>query len=133
MLGGGTMLKKDASGNIEVTRGDFLPLKVSTKDAKTGQPYVFHVGEVLRFTITERKECGEVLLEKYVTVTEEGETVPIIIPADDMKIGELINKPTIYWFEVELNPETSPQTIIGYDEDGAKLFTIYPEGSDKNE
>lgn len=126
------MLKKDASGNIEVTRGDFLPLKVSTKDAKTGQPYVFHVGEVLRFTITERKECGEVLLEKYVTVTEEGETVPIIIPADDMKIGELINKPTIYWFEVELNPDTpETQTIIGYTTaQGPKTITLMPESGD---
>ena len=45
-------------------------------------------------------------------------------------IGEVINKPTNYWYEIELNPNTQPQTIIGYDEDGEKLFVLYPEGSD---
>ena len=57
----------------------------------------------------------------------------IALEGYETKFGEVINKPKQYWYEVELNPETSPQTIIGYDEEGAKLFTIYPEGSDKSE
>lgn len=36
-----------------------------------------------------------------------------------------------YWYEVELNPETEAQTIIGYDEDGPKIFRLYPEGDDE--
>ena len=26
--------------------------------------------------------------------------------------------------------DTQPQTIIGYDEDGAKVFRLFPEGAD---
>lgn len=43
----------------------------------------------------------------------------------------MVNKPTDFWYEVELNPDTAPQTIIGYDkETGAKIFRLYPEGGD---
>jgi hypothetical protein len=31
---------------------------------------------------------------------------------------------------VEVNPEIQPTTIIGYDEDGAKIFKLFPEGGD---
>jgi hypothetical protein len=47
-----------------------------------------------------------------------------------MKIGDVISKHKDYWYEVVLNDDTLPQTIIGYDEDGAKLFRLFPEGDD---
>jgi hypothetical protein len=31
---------------------------------------------------------------------------------------------------VELNPFTNPQTIIGYNDDGAKIMRLFPEGKD---
>ena len=49
------------------------------------------------------------------------------ILGSEMKIGELTNKPIEYWYEIELNDE---ETIIGYDEDGAKKLILYPEGAD---
>lgn len=52
---------------------------------------------------------------------------------DETKIGEYISKPKEYWYEIELNPETYPQTIIGYDEDGPKVLILYPEGGDYND
>ena len=48
----------------------------------------------------------------------------------DTKIGEVINKPTDYWYEVEVNPHTNPQTIIGYGEEGAAIFKLFPEGDE---
>jgi hypothetical protein len=51
----------------------------------------------------------------------------------DTTIGEIINKSREYWYEIELNPDTASQTIIGHDEDGAKKFVLYPEGSEQNE
>ena len=56
--------------------------------------------------------------------------VEIFLHGAETKFGEVINKPVDYWYEVELNPETKPQTIIGYDEDGAKVFKLFPEGRD---
>lgn len=127
------MLKKDADGNIEITRGNILPLKVSTKDAKTGEPYTFKIGDIVKFSITEKKDCGAVVLEKRVEVLEESTTVPIVVTADEMKIGELISKPEVYWYEVELNPDTpETQTIIGYTTAaGPKTITLTPESGDK--
>ena len=52
----------------------------------------------------------------------------ISLNKEDTTIGDIINTPIDYWYEVQLNPETNPQTIIGYDENGAKIFRLYPEG-----
>ena len=38
-----------------------------------------------------------------------------------------MNIPTEYWYEIELNNEN---TVIGYDNNGPKLFVLYPEGED---
>ena len=60
----------------------------------------------------------------------EAESVTINLTKEDTKIAEIINKPVDYWYEIEMNPDTEPQTIIGYDEDGEKIFRLYPEGSE---
>ena len=124
------MKKIDAKGNIEVTRGDVLPLSIATKD-KEGNDYVFKVGDVVRFKVMEKKKCNCVVLSKDVTVEQETTAVEIDLTSEETKIGTLINKHVDYWYEVELNPDTYCQTIIGYTkEDGAKLFTLLPEGDD---
>ena len=63
----------------------------------------------------------------------EEDSVRIRLRREDTKIGDIIHKPVKYWYEVELNPDTEPQTIVGYDDDGPKIFTLYPEGADENE
>ena len=40
----------------------------------------------------------------------------------------LTNKPVTYWYDLVLN-ETN--TIIGYDEDGAKKIIVYPEANEE--
>ena len=117
---------------IRMTRGDVAAFSVSTKNGD--EDYVFQVGDIVRFKVFKNKDCGCVELQKDVEVKEEATTVDINLTKEDTKIGELVNKPTTYWYEVELNPETNPQTIIGYDDEtGAKLFTLYPEGGDVND
>jgi len=124
------MYKIDSKLNIEVTRGDVLPLTIGAKD-KDGTDYIFVAGDVVRVKVMERKKCNCVVLSKDVTIENETTTVEIDLTSEETKIGTLINKPTIYWYEVELNPDTRCQTIIGYtSEDGAKLFTLLPEGDD---
>lgn len=68
---------------------------------------------------------GAVLL-KEITVNGSQQSVEITCTKEEMTIGELINKPVEYWYEIELNNE---HTVIGYDENGAKILLLFPEGS----
>lgn len=115
--------------SIYVTRGDVVILSVKADFNDT--PYTFKPGDILRIKVFEKKNCSEVVLEKDFPVTSETQSVQIYLSEKDTKIGGIISKPVDYWYEVELNPLTEPQTIIGYDEDGAKIFKLFPEGATK--
>lgn len=113
---------------IFCTRGDAGGFAVQATLA--GEAYTFRAGDVVRFKVFAKKDCENVVLQKDVTVSEDTTQVEINLDGDDTKFGEVISKPTDYWYEVELNPETKPQTIVGYDEEGAKIFKLFPEGKD---
>lgn len=117
-------------GSIYLTRGDIANIEVNAV-TPSGEPYVFKVGDVVRFRVFKRQGCNCVEIQKDFVVEEESESVKLYLNKNDTKIGELINKPVNYWYEVELNPETEPQTIIGYDESGEKIFKLFPEGGDR--
>lgn len=114
--------------SIYVTRGDMLYLKVKADDG--GVPYTFQVGDVLRFKVFGKKDAENVLLQKDFPVAALTQAVEVILDEQDTKIGEVISKPKDYWYEVELNPFDNPRTIIGYDENGPKVFRLLPEGKD---
>ena len=116
---------------IHITRGDAAQfhIKAMVDDAE----YIFQPEDVVRFNVYAKKDCSNVVLTKDVAVTEETDAVLVELNKEDTKIGEVISKPTDYWYEVELNPENNPQTIIGYDENGAKIFKLFPEGGAINE
>ena len=122
--------KEDLS--ISLTRGDIAAIEVSAnnKVGETVTPYIFKVGDVVRIQVTEKGNVGKVVIRKDVVVDAETETVDILLETEDTAIGELINKPVNYWYEIELNPDTDPQTIIGYDNNGPKIFRLFPEGDD---
>lgn len=120
----------NSDGSIHATRGDVGSFEVSIKvDESTD--YVFKSGDIVRFNVHERNHPERVVLIKNVKVETETSTVVISLSKEDMKIGDYISKPVNYWYEVELNPDTTPQTFIGYDSDGPKIFTLYPEGADE--
>lgn len=115
--------------SIYATRGDIVFFSVSAEDE--GYPYKFKAGDVVRFKVYEKKNAENVVLQKdFPVVMLETPDVGIYLTAEDTKIGDVISKHKDYWYEVELNPDSAPQTIIGYDEDGAKLFRLFPEGAD---
>ena len=116
---------------INITRGDSAVLSVSATISDTS--YEFKPDDVIRLKVFARKDCTDVVLQKDITVTEATSDVEIALTSEDTTIGEVISKPTDYWYEVELNPETKPQTIIGYDDNGAKVFKLFPEGGVANE
>lgn len=116
--------------SIYATRGDIVFFSVTAVDHLTEEKYIFQAGDVLRIKIYGKKEAENVVLQKDFPVFETGESVEIFLTEEDTKIGEVISKPKDYWYEVELNPNSNPQTIIGYDEDGARVFKLFPEGAD---
>ena len=121
----------DNDMTIHITRGDAAVFSVSASigDAE----FEFSQGDVVRLKVFAKKNCEDVVLQKDTEVTEATNAVGIVLGKEDTTIGEFISKPTDYWYEVELNPETNPQTIVGYDDVGAKIFKLYPEGGVANE
>ena len=117
--------------SIYATRGDIVFFTVSANEE--GEPYSFKAGDVVRIKVFGKKDAEKVVLEKDFPVNEETQEVEILLDKEDTKIGEVISKPKDYWYEIELNPLTNPQTIVGYDEDGPKIFKLFPEGKDLTE
>ncbi len=122
------MFKINDNMSIYATRGDIVAFSVVATEGENN--YIFKEGDVVRIKVVEKKDCESVVLQKDFAVTEEAESVNIFLGEADTRFGEVISKPTDYWYEVELNPNTNPQTILGYDEDGAKIFKLFPEGKD---
>lgn len=114
--------------SIYITRGDAAVFSVGANVGETA--YTFRDGDVVRFKVFAKKDCEDVVLQKDTEVTEATSTVEITLNGTETTISEVISKPTDYWYEVELNPDTHPQTIIGYDENGAKVFRLFPEGGE---
>lgn len=114
--------------SIYATRGDIVFFSVQANE--DGEIHKFQPGDVVRIKIYGRKDASTVVLEKDFPVMVETESVEIFLDSEDTKIGGVISKPKDYWYEVELNPLSNPQTLIGYDEDGAKIFKLFPEGAD---
>lgn len=117
--------------SIYATRGDIVFFTVTAEDE--GVPHVFKAGDVVRIKIYGKKDASAISLQKDFPVVKDCESVEIYLSKEDTKIGGVISKPKDYWYEVVVNDDTKPQTIIGYDEDGAKVFKLFPEGKDLTE
>jgi hypothetical protein len=122
------MFKVNEDKSIYLTRGDHIQLTLMASDGD--DDYTFRQGDLVRFKVFEKKNCENVVLQKDFRVESDTTEVVITLEEEDTKIGEEISKPKDYWYEVEVNPEIQPTTIIGYDEDGAKIFKLFPEGGD---
>ena len=122
------MFKIDGT-TIKITRGDIATIEV-TANSDSNSLYEFKAGDILRLKVFKKKDCACVIMYKDVEVTEPTTAVNIPLTSAETKIGELTSKKVEYWYEIELNPETAPQTIVGYDLEGEKIFMLYPEGDE---
>ncbi len=125
------MFVVNEDNSIYLTRGDVAAFYVTAKD-QNGEPYIFQPGDIVRINIHGRKECDLVVYQKDFPVDVETERVEVFLPEEGTKLGEIISKPKDYWYEITLNPDTNPQTIIGYTEDGATVLKLFPEGGYSN-
>ena len=125
--------------SVSLNRGDAGIIKIPRKvDGK----YEVNTGDVLRLRVFPKKNCEKVELIKDYSVSSTSEYIELALSGSDTRLGDVINKPTTYWYEIEQNPEWSlsdgavgvyPKTIVGYDEDGPKVFLLYPEGDDSGD
>lgn len=112
---------------IYITRGDVASLDVTIYQ-EDGSYYVFQKGDEVRLTVVEKNNYDNVLIQKTAKAIDGDQYVTITLEKEDTRFSQIISKPVDYWYEIELNPNDDPQTIIGHDEDGPKIFRIYPEG-----
>lgn len=116
---------------INCTRGDVGTFTVGATIG--GERYTFRSYDIVRLKVCEKKNYSNVVLSKDFNAVDGSNHVTIYLNKNDTKFGDVINKPTDYWYEIILNDDTKPQTIIGHTEEGAKVFKLFPEGGDVNE
>ena len=110
--------------SIEINRGDAGTIKLKNKDGN------FNIGDTIKFSILKKGDYKEVVLQKTYEIQEETNTCDLDLSSEDTRIGEIISKPVTYWYEIEYNGQ---QTLIGYDDSGAKKFILYPEAPEKED
>lgn len=115
---------------IFVTRGDAGTISFGTNIAGADS-FTFEPGDVVRFKAFKKKQHDAVVIQKDVLIDTVTTKTTIELSSSDTKIGSIINKPVDYWYEIEINPDTSAaMTPIGYDTEGPKIFRLFPEGGD---
>lgn len=132
------MLKIEGK-NIEITRGNVLPLAITAGNDIDDTDYEFEKGDILRFKIYDSKDVNKIYLQKDFKVEENAIEVILTMTAGEMTIGDLSNRQATYWWEVDLNPETdNEETIIGCElteteELNPAIIVILPEGGIKDQ
>lgn len=112
------------NNTIRINRGNSLSLDISIKDGDND--YVFKEGDVVGIAIyTAYGMNKEALASKFVNATAGTTVTNVTLTSDEMKIGDPQNYSVTCWYEITLNNET----VLGYDEEGAKELILYPEGA----
>lgn len=107
---------------ISINRGDRGTIKlINTYDK-------FKIGDKIKFSIMEKDNYNNVVFQKVFTVIEESREFYLTLTSEDTKIGDIISKQVVYYYEIEYNGD---QTLIGYDKSRNKKFILFPEAATK--
>lgn len=115
---------KVEDGTIHCSRGDkgIITLKIPIENEDGF--YIFKAGDQIKLNIYKKKGYSEDPLKIIITdITEECDHVDIYLTEEDTTFGNISNKPVTYWYDITLNDN---QTIVCYNEDGAREFIQYP-------
>ena len=105
--------------NIYLNRGDAIILQLVNNEG------TFSAGDKIKFYICKKEDYTDVIFQKEFIVEETSNFAEVRLTSEETRIGDPIKNNSItYWYEIELNGNT---TLIGYDDDGAKKFVLYPE------
>lgn len=112
--------------NIYLNRGQAITIELKSEEENG-----FVSGDTVKFSILAKGNYSKLIFQKVFTVEENSNTFSIPLSSQDTKIGDIIKNGTVtYWYEIELNNDS---TLVGYDENGPKLFVLYPEAPDKED
>lgn len=105
--------------NIYLNRGDAITIVLANNSD------TFQLNDTIKIYICEQGDYSNVIFSKTFTVEEESNEVSLSLTSAETRIGEPIKSGSkVYWYEIELNNHT---TLVGYDNNGPKLFTLWPE------
>ena len=111
------------NNTIKINRGNSLSLDTSIDNA--GEDYVYKEGDIVGISIYNVNSLNQPsVLSKNVNAVAGNTEVNITLTDEEMKLGQPQNYPINYWYEITLNGET----VLGFDENGAKILILYPEG-----
>lgn len=113
--------------SIYLTRGDIATIPVDA-EVINGRLCVFKAGDIVRLIVIEKKNHKNIVFTKDIVVERDSHRVNIFLSKDETTMCEVIDKHVDYWYEIKLNPDTAPQTLIGYDVNGPKIFRLFPNG-----
>lgn len=111
----------DNRQTLEHTRGDKGALLLEAKTTP------FKTDDVLKFSIVTKGNYSDVVFQKEFKITEECSEFYLTFTKEEMKIGEPISDKVTYYYEIELNGDT---TLVG-SRSKHKKFILYPEAGDK--
>lgn len=116
------------NGTIHCSRGDAGTITLRIPN-KSGGYYTFATGDVIKFQVYNKNGYDAIpLVTKIITVSSPSDSVAIPLNEDDTTFGEIPNRATTYWYDITLNDD---QTVVCYNEDGAREFIQYPAKGDE--
>lgn len=119
---------KIENGTIHCSRGDKGTITLKLPVENTDEFYKFKPNDKVKLNIYSKKGYNEEPLKTIETIVEEeSESIEIQLTEKDTTFGEILNKKMIFWYDITLNEN---QTIVCFDEDGAKEFIQYPAKGD---
>lgn len=111
--------------NIYLNRGDAITLQLVNNEGK------FEAGDTIKFYVCANGDYTNTIFEKSFIVETTSNFAEISLTSAETRIGDPIKDGQVtYWYEIELNGDT---TLIGYDDEGAKKFVLYPEANANEE
>lgn len=105
---------------FHVTWGDKGSFDITFED------YTFNIGDEIELNVYEEDGMDEEpILNKKLIIDEETDVASITLLGADTKLGDPQNERVTYWYEITLNGD---QTPFCFDQNGPKIFYIYPGG-----
>lgn len=122
---------KIENGNMLLNRGDSATIRIENTSSN------FNPGDCIKFSIMEKNNCNSVVFQKRYDIIEQSTTEPNVFeigltPEDSKEFCPPLKTGTkTFWYEIELESGDVINTLIGYDDKGAKEFIVFPEASEE--
>ena len=107
---------------ISINKGDRATIRLKRKDGN------FEIGDKIKFSIIDKGNYNNVMLQKTFTITEQSEYAYITLTKEDMTFGDVKNNSKEYRYEIEYNNDI---TLIGANENDDNVLLLYAEAGDK--